>query len=457
MRSPAYRTIALVATLVVALAAAGCAESSRQQATGKGRIRGVNAIPTSPEINFTIEERFLAGLNYKQASGFNSYDDLSYNFNFDFFPATALQPDRIATQFLDVVADTEYTIVATGSMSNASTLVWENPVREFDGSETIFEVMFAHAAPQLGDMDVYFAATGTVPALGQAVGALAFGERLPLTEFEEDASGYEIILTAKDDPATVMFQSAPLGPLAQTRILIGVFDPDPTLRGNVAVNLINQSGSSARIADINFPSQVRLLHGAFGTGNVDGYLAGDFSATAVADLAFLAASDFADSDIGTTQLTVTAAGNPGAILHEADINVPGAARTTIGLVGEPGALSYFALPDTARPVEVYPVIRILNASFNTDLVDIYLADPGTPIDDQLLGRFLGLPTLATTNFQAVDEGMHELTITLRGEKTPISAPIVIDVANGDRVDMIIVDTVDPAVVDLVVWEFRPAP
>ncbi len=459
MTSISFRRLTLASLLVIVIAAAGCAESARPQATGKGRIRGVNAIVTTPDINFTIEERLLGAVGFKQSTTFNSYDDLSYNFNFDLFLPTALEPDRIATQFLDVVADTEYTIVLTGSnIADAATVVWENPLQDWAGSETVFEVMIAHAASGFDDLDVYFAPTGTAPVLGQAIGTLAFGERLPLTQFEEDADGYELILTAPGDPATVVYQSRAVGPLAQTRESYVIFDPDATLPGNLAVNRINDSGASTRIADVNFPSQARTLHAAFGTGNFDGYLDGDFANVVYADIAFLGLSPFADVATGTSTLTLTAAGNQGAPIHEADINVVAAARSTIAFVGEPGDPRYFALPDNARPVETFPLVRILNASFNPDAtLDIFVEELGTPIDDELLPRFIGLPSLATTNYQSVPEGMQEFTVTLRGEQAPIAAPVVIDVANGDRVDMVIVDTVDPDVVELAVFDFRPAP
>ncbi len=175
------------------------------------------------------------------------------------------------------------------------------------------------------------------------------------------------------------------------------------------------------------------------------------------DVGYLGLSPFADAATGLNLLTLTPVGNPGATIHEAEFNLPAATRGTIALVGQPGGLSFFALPDSAPPVEIFALVRILNASFNADVIDVYIADPGTSVDDQLLPRFAAIPTLASTDYQGLAEGMQELTITLRGEKTPIAAPVILDLANGDRVDMVIVDTADPAAVELVVFDFRPAP
>jgi hypothetical protein len=183
---------ALAAALLVVIAMSACTESAIPQATGKGSIRGVNAIVI----------------------------------NFDLSVPGQLEDDRLATEFVDVIADHQYTVVITGSIATPSSLFWEDPVREWSESDTVSEVFFAHLASQIGELDVYFAAPGTVPVIGQAIGTLAFGERLPARDFE--AAEYELILTPKDDPATITFQSVALNAVAQTRVTLAIFDPDPT-------------------------------------------------------------------------------------------------------------------------------------------------------------------------------------------------------------------------------------
>ena len=74
-----FLLIALGAALIVA----GCGESQRPQATGKASIRAINAMKGLPAVLFFIEERGLGTLDYKESSGLNRYDDLSYVFNFE--------------------------------------------------------------------------------------------------------------------------------------------------------------------------------------------------------------------------------------------------------------------------------------------------------------------------------------------------------------------------------------
>ena len=109
----------------------------------------------------------------------------------------------------------------------------------------------------------------------------------------------------------------------------------------------------------------------------------------------------------------------------------------------------------ARPLEAFPVARITDLSSNVTSLDIYDVEAGTVLDDDVIARFGGAIPGISTDFFDVAAGMREFVLTLPGEKTPIATPLVIDFADGDVVDMIIVDTADPAVVELRVFESLP--
>jgi len=150
-------------------------------------------------------------------------------------------------------------------------------------------------------------------------------------------------------------------------------------------------------------------------------------------------------------------GNSGATIHEGDAIASAATKRTVVLAGVPGAPVFIQLLDDARPLETFPTIRILNASLSTDFLDVYLLPPGTSIDDAIIPQIRGLPSLTNTGFNATSTGMLEVTITLVGEKTPIAAPIILDLANGDTLDTTIMDTVDPGIVELVIVDSQAAP
>ena len=151
MDSMIRRLIALVVTIFVVTAVCGCVESARPETTGKGNIRGINSIVTSPDVIFLIEERTLGTVAFKQTSGFSPFDDLSYLFNFDVVLPGTIIPTRLTSEFIDVIVDHEYTVVLTGSLASPSSFVWDDTIREWAGTETVSEVTFAHLAPSLGE------------------------------------------------------------------------------------------------------------------------------------------------------------------------------------------------------------------------------------------------------------------------------------------------------------------
>ena len=93
--------------IIAAATIAGCGgKSSLPEASGDGVIRMINAIPTSPEIGFLIEERALGSVVYKTSSSPERWDDLTYTFNFE-ISRPLVGNTRIASQSLDVVREVE--------------------------------------------------------------------------------------------------------------------------------------------------------------------------------------------------------------------------------------------------------------------------------------------------------------------------------------------------------------
>lgn len=428
------------------LLATGCAETAREEATGKGSIRGINSIVDAPELSFRIEQRTLASISFRGVAGLFDYDDLSYDFNFQLLLPGQTQGTRLASQFIDVVADTEYTLVLTGTLANPSILMWEEAERSWAGTETVFEADFVHISPLLGQVDVYFVTTGTAPVLGNEIGTLSNGQRVAYREFP--AGDYELILTVPDQPGMVLFQSAAVTRAGATRVTYALFDRDRSITAGVGVSAISPGGTSQTLADVNSPPLVRLYHAAFGTENVDGYYDDDFGTVVFPDVGFAEMSAYADAPIGTTHLTLTPVGNSGAVIHERDISPSANSLRTLFLTGEPGDLSIVSLANDARALATFPVTRITNTVTNFDSLDIYILAPGTPIDADVLPRFIGITPGLSTSFFIPESGMREITITANGDKVPVSAPLVLDLANGDIVDMVMLDTVDPAVVEV---------
>jgi Domain of unknown function (DUF4397) len=333
-------------------------------------------------------------------------------------------------------------------MANPSAIFWEAPEREWAGDETVFEADFTHQAPTLGAVDVYFALPGTIPVPADAIATLNFGERIPYREFPDGV--FELIVTPTGDPGNFLFQSASIGSTPATRVTMAIFDPDPSITAAIAVNLINANGGSANLFDVNRPANIRVLHAAFGTASFDGFFNSDFTNIVFPNIGYGALSAYVDAVAAQTVFTMTQVGNIGAPIFETELSVGSNTKRTAILGGEPGALFVRVLFDDARPLAIFPVVRISNMAVNTGPLDIYLLEAGTVIGEDTLPQFLGMPVQVDTGFFGPDAGMYELTVTLAGEKVPVSTPLAFDIVNGDIVDIVIFDTADPTVVDLVI-------
>jgi Domain of unknown function (DUF4397) len=444
-----FRTL-FVAALAVAILG-GCSESNLPQATGKARIDALNAMPGSPSIVFLIEERQLGGVGYKDTLGGQSFDDLSYNFNFQYTPLGETQPTRIATHFIDMVADTDYTLVMTGSVAAPVVTLWERPEREFDGAETVFVAAFAHLSPALGDVDMYVAPTGTAPVLGEERAKLSYGDRVP--EIELETGQYEVILTVRDDPSMILYQSHDTFMQPRISYTISIFDADPTITGNISVKLSAPSGVSQELPDVNFLPTLRTVHTAFGTLNFDIFRDMDFSAAIFSDLAFGQSTGDVPVDEGIVNYTYTEVGDPTAIINDATQLITRGLRTSTFIHEQAGGeLSRIVLLDNRRPIDTHTKLRFIHTAFNMQAMDLYLVEVGTDITDRLpliRNMIIGF----SSAFSPTVAGDYEVIITGLDEKTPLLPPIPMNLLNGDVVEMIIMNSVDPLVPDVLITPF----
>ncbi len=440
----------IVSALAVAILG-GCAETALPEATGKGTIAALNAMPASPTVTFLIEERVLGNVGYKNILGGQRFDDLTYDFHFDMLMLGDTVPTRFATQFLDVVAEMDYAIVLTGSVTAPTLAVWERPDREWADDETVFAAGIAHLSAALGDVDIYFAPTGTAPVLGEERAKLSFDERMP--EIDLENGEYEVIITARDDPATILYQSRPVTYGARISYTLAIFDADPSITGNISVRSISDWAFSAALPDVNFMPTLRTVHAAFGTENIDIYRDDDFTAPIFSNLGFGETTGDLPVPDGAVNYTYTAVGNTGAIINELNQLILPGQRVSTFLAGmQGGELSRITLADNRRSIETHAKLRLIHAAANFDTLDLYLVETGTDIADiNPLAADLTFGFL--TDFGATIAANYDLILTLPDEKDPIATLLQLDLVEGDVVEVLLVDTVDPVVADIVITRF----
>jgi Domain of unknown function (DUF4397) len=179
----------------------------------------------------------------------------------------------------------------------------------------------------------------------------------------------------------------------------------------------------------------------------------DFSAAIFSDLAFGQSTGDVPVDEGIVNYTYTEVGDPTAIINDATQLITRGLRTSTFIHEQAGGeLSRIVLLDNRRPIDTHTKLRFIHTAFNMQAMDLYLVEVGTDITDRLpliRNMIIGF----SSAFSPTVAGDYEVIITGLDEKTPLLPPIPMNLLNGDVVEMIIMNSVDPLVPDVLITPF----
>ena len=438
--------VLLPIALAAALLASACTGGSNlPEATGKGGIRAINAVPASPDIGFLIEERALGAAPYQGGTALVRYDDLSYTFNFDVLYVGETSRRRVARQDLDVQANTNYDLLISGSLANPTVTVWQSDERTFEESDTVFAARFSHASASLGDLDYYFADPAVVPALGNQVATLSFGEVSDTTDYS--GADYVLTITTAGDPSDVVFTSETVTYPARDVFMMTLFDGDESDTAPYFVRAFSDLGNAVPLADINVPPTLQFINASMDLGVADIYDDELLTSLRVANHGYLDVTDELGISSGPVRFFYTPAGDPSVVLLEAGLTALGGNRHRIVSLGAADSLgAVVSIPDL-RSVDTHAKFLPFNTSNNFDFVDLYLVDPDVSIEDRPPIR-RGLARGDLIDPLALAAGTYDFYVTEIDQKIPLAGPYRLTLAVGDAVDLLVVDTVDPAVLDV---------
>ncbi len=433
--------------LAALLLAAGCAkESSLPTPSGKGTIRAVNAIANSPNVAFSIEERGIGTLGWKAFSGGVRFDDFEYNFNFDTALAGNLSTTRVATVTQKVDAGRDYTFVLTGNLASPTVTTWEADEPQFGDSATTFLLRFGHLAPTLGDLDVYAAEAGVDPVAGMAIATVSNGAVSDYVELE--SASLVITVTENNDPGAIVYQTNTLAYNASTAYFLTIFDGDPANAAPYELRLATNSSGANTLTDARVAPTVRIMQTAMNLPSADVYQDEALTDLLAEDLAFGDITGDLEIDAGTTEFTITAADNAGSILLEGSLTTASGVPNNVVIFRDEAEFDATSYVADRRPVSTYAKLRVFNSVSNFEGLDLYLVDADEPIDDAIPRQGLGYPSLGNTLTLAADS--YDLYVTEVGEKTVVAGPERLDLALGDSVEVLLLDTADPATAEIVI-------
>jgi len=441
---------AILAVCVAAVILGACAKESKlPKATGEGTVRALNAIPASPEVAFLIEERVIGSAASKSVTATAIYDDLEYTFNFQTLLAGDGTTTRVASQFLNVEADKDYTFFISGALDAPDITIWEADQREWTATETAFEARMAHAAEALGSVDIYFADAVIPPALGSQIATLAFGEIAAPVDVE--AGEYVMTITPAGDNTTILFVSNPVTIAAQSQFMMTVFDGDANDLTAISVRLFNISGgATGALVDSRFPPQMRFIHGGMNFGNADIYIDDPLTVPVVTDHAFKDITPFIDVTSGVLPVTYTPPGSTGTTLVDVDETVFAGTRTDfIVLTDADGTDIRVTNLANRRSIQTRARLSFMNTAGGRPGVDVYIVPDGELLEDAF-PILPGLPLGFAPVQIPIAPGIYDVYITDIGEDILLAGPITLDLDLGDVVETIMFENVDPTVVDFAI-------
>ena len=433
-----------------ALLLAGCtSESSLPNPTGKGVVRAIHAMPGATDVTFKIEERGLGNIDYKQSSPPARYDDFEYSFNFDIFVPDSRDPVRVASVTQKIDVDREYVFALSGTVDTPTVTTWITDVRQWDGTETVFEARFAHLSASLGDIDVYYDDPANPPSAANLVATLSPGDITDIADFE--AGTYVITVTAAGDPNRVPVYTSPdLNYNAQESSVVSVFDGNENDTAPYIVGISATSGLFVRLPDVSVPPAVRFVHGALTLDTVDVYNDETLTSQVTSNVVFgTSTTDFPGSIDATTYYFTPAGSTATTLFNSAPITQLAGANAEFYLIGDTDEWLALFLTQNRASVSTGAKISILNGSVNQPTFDLYIKERDDPlVEEDILTFPRVLFSLSSPQLQRVAGG-YDIYLTEPGTKNEIAGPYPLDVALGDVVFLLAVDNVDPSIVDIV--------
>jgi len=446
------RTFLLIACLGALTVAACTSDSSLPTPSGKGSIRALNAILASPDIGFLIEERSLGSLGYNQSTTQTRFDDFEYNFNFEVFLPGASERDRVATLAHKLEADRNDIFVLTGNPLSPTISVWSTPAREWTETDTVLEIRFAHVIVAEDDIDIYLDEAVTPAVAANKVATLSYGQISDVSDVAEGT--YTVTITVAGDIDAVLYQSGGVNLFARSTQVVAAMAGDENDTSPIVINVMSDVSNDRIFPDASAEQTVRFFHAARALPATDIFDDEVLTSLKVSNLEYGDATGDVAVPTEAETYYYTPTGSTATILHEATNQTPLGRHSNLYVIGPANEYaSYAFLPDRAS-VSVYAKVQFFNAALDTGTVDVYIKVADDPLVDEDRPVIFALRYPSPSPIQALATGSYDIYITPFGEKTLLADPLRLDVVNGEIVDLILLDTDTPGVIDLKVV---PAP
>ena len=361
----------LVVFLALPLVLAGCKINSINYfPPTPAHFRVVNVLGTTTPINVIANGVTIwSGLNFEAMTAYVEIENVTTKFQITFAGSDAV----IVDQTYNPAGDQNYTLVVYGTPQVPLLGVMADTTQPPQSGK--FALNIFNAAPigdgaQIGtiSVDMYMITPGQI--IDGLTPTFTFIPYTGNNIFGSFSSGqYQLILTVAGTK-TIVYDSGPLTFAGATATDLIMYSRGSETLPNVLLN--DSDGAGQQVIANNKLARIKVVNGAFQSGNVNQLLNGT---AVVSDLAYATASTYKIIQAGAGTVTFEATTAPGAPIASLANTFLGATDQTVFVAGFAGATTAVALKDNNLPPgSGTAAVRFVNASPDSGPLDAYIND-----------------------------------------------------------------------------------
>ena len=404
----------LAVLLALPLVLAGCKINSINYfPPTPAHIRVVNVLGSTTPIDVTVNGvTAWSGLNFEAMTGYLDFENVSTKIAVSF----AGTGTSLAEQTYDPAGNQNYTLVVFGTPFVPSIGIMADVAQPPPSGKFALNVLNAAPIGNGADVgtisvDVYLTTPGE--AIDTITPTFTFIPFATGNIFGQFSSGqYQLRLTVAGTKV-VVYDSGPLTFQEQTATDLIIYSRGSEVLANVLLN--DSDGAGQQVVANNLLARLKVVNGAFQTGNVNQLLNGTAK---VSDLAYSTASLYQIIAAGAGTVTFEASAAPGATIASLANTFLAATDQTVFVTGFAGSTIAVALKDNNLPPATgAATIRYVNTSPNSGPLDVFANDvlQAAAVGTNAASAYLNLlPGIYTVTFKDSATGTTVLTLPSLG-------------------------------------------